>query len=107
MNQEGSIFFFVIQVVVVSIVLSILSYWIKVIPRYAKRRHAIFVQLLNTGFLTIMFSIVAIYDAYPSWYLLFGLILFFLLLSVRITNAIARKGRPTGGPMAEEQDQGD
>ena len=107
MNQQGSIFFFVIQVVVVSIVLSILSYWIKFIPHYAKRRHAILVQVLNTGFLTVMFSIVAIYDAYPSWYLLFGLMLFFLLLSVRITNAIARKSKPTDEPMAEEHKQED
>jgi hypothetical protein len=107
MNQEGSMFFFVIQVVVVSIILSILSYWIKVIPHYAKRRHAIFVQLLNTIFLTIMFSIVGIYDTYPSWYLLFGLMLFFLLLSVRITNVIARKGSPTGEPTIEDHKERD
>ena len=100
-------FFFVIQVVVVSIILSIISYWIKVIPHYPKRRHAFLVQVFNTGFLTIMFTIVGIYDAYPSWYLLFGLMLLFLLLSVRITNSIARKGIPTGEPKVEGYKQGD
>ncbi len=84
-------FFFVLEVIGVSILVSLFATWIKLIPRYPKRRYVFTQQLINTGILTLLLTFLAIFEIYPSWFLMFALILFVLWLSVRITSAIVRK----------------
>ena len=57
---------FVIQVVVVSIAVSILSRAFGLIPRYPERRFTRLVSILNAGILTILLTLVLLYDLHPS-----------------------------------------
>ncbi|HEY9167797.1 MAG TPA: hypothetical protein VIS48_16710 [Candidatus Kryptonia bacterium] len=84
-------FYFVLEVIGVSILVSLLSTWIKLIPHYPKRKYAFIQQLINTAFLTILLTFLCLFEIYPSWFLLFALILFILWLSIRITGAIVPK----------------
>ncbi len=83
-------FYFVLEVIGVSILVSIFATWIKLIPRYPKRKYALTQQLINTAFLTILLTVLCFFEIYPSWFLLFALILLILWMSVRITGAIVR-----------------
>ncbi len=85
-------FYFLLEVIGVSILVSLFATWIKLIPRYPKRKYAFIQQLINAGFLTILLTFIGLFGIYPSWFLLFVLILFILWWSVRITGAIVRKG---------------
>ena len=82
-------FYFVIEWIVVSIAISILSSWLDWIPRYPQRKYALLQNVLNTGFLTIILTVLLIFDIYPSWFVVSGLILLILYLSVQITNRAA------------------
>jgi len=84
-------FYIVLEVIGVSILVSLFATWIKLIPHYPKRKYAIIQQLINSGFLTIMLTFISLFEIYPSWLLLFAIILFILWWSVQITSAIVRK----------------
>ena len=81
--------YFLIKWIVVSIVVSILASWLDWIPRYPKRKHVFLLNVVNTGFLTIILTVLLIFDIYPSWLVVSGLILVILYLSVQITNHFA------------------
>lgn len=85
-------FYFVLEVIGVSMLVSLFATWIKLIPRYPKRRYAFIQQLINTGFLTILLTFLCLFGIYPSWLLLFGLILFILWWSIRITGTFVQRG---------------
>lgn len=80
---------FIFEIIAVSIAASLVSRWLGLIPRYEKRRNAVLMQLINTGFLTIVLTFLFAFEIYLSWLLAFGLILGVLLLSVWMTNRIA------------------
>lgn len=84
-------FFFILEVIVVSILVSIFATWIKLIPRYPQKRYNLFQQLANTALLSVVLTLLLSFGVYPSWVLLFGMILFIVWLSVRLTNNIVRK----------------
>ena len=96
-------FYFLLEVIGVSILVSLFAAWIKLIPRYPKRRYLLLQQLLNTLLLTVILTIVFIFGIYPSWVVLFIVILLILWLSVRLTNNIVRKETdPTGSGSKQE-----
>ena len=84
--------YFVLEIIVVSILVSLFATWIKLIPRYPKRKYAFIQQLINTAFLTILLTLMGVFGIYPSWFLLFALILFISWWSIQITKGIVRKG---------------
>ncbi len=83
-------FYFVLETIAVSIVVSIFAYWIKFIPNYSKRKHAILMQSINSGLLTVLLACFFVFDVYPSSVLLFLMIFFVLWVSVRFTNRVIR-----------------
>jgi hypothetical protein len=85
-------FLFLLEVIGVSILVSLFANWIKLVPRYPKRKYALIQQLTNTGFLTILLTLLFSFGVYPSWLILFAIILLILWLSVLITGAIVRRG---------------
>jgi len=91
-NQEAQMFLFLLEVIGVSILVSLFANWIKLVPRYPKRKYALIQQLTNTGFLTILLTLLFSFGVYPSWLILFAIILLILWLSVLITGAIVRRG---------------
>jgi integral membrane sensor domain MASE1 len=84
-------FYFVVEVIVVSILVSIFATWIKLIPRYPRKKYSLIQQLANTGLLTAFLTLISLLGVYPSWLLLFAIILVILWLSVEFTNKIVRK----------------
>ena len=84
-------FSFLLEVVGVSIVVSFFATWIKLIPRYPSWKYTLIQQLTNIGLQTLINTLMFYFGIYPSWLLLFAMILFLVWLSVRFTNNIVRK----------------
>lgn len=82
---------FVVEVVVVSIAVSLVAGWIHLIPRYPKLRYAFLVQVFNAVFLTVVLTVLFAVKVYPSWVLMFLLVLLILWLSVECTNYLVRR----------------
>ncbi|GEM_PF-1783636 len=92
-------FYFVLEVIGVSILVSIFATWVRLIPRYPKKKYSLIQELIFSVFLTVLITLVWSLDIYPSWILLFAAILFILWLSVQITNNIfQRSGDSTSNP---------
>lgn len=89
--QEVEVFSFLLEVVGVSIVVSLFATWIKLIPRYPSWKYALIQQLTNIGLQTLINTLMFYFGIYPSWLPLFAMILFLVWLSVRFTNNIVRK----------------
>jgi len=85
------VFFFVLKVVIASILVSLFAGWIRLIPRYQRRKYVFIQQLINTALLTVILTLLTLFGIYPSWILLFAMILFTLWLSVQITNDMIKK----------------
>lgn len=83
--------FFILEVIGVSILVSIFATWVKLIPRYPKKRYNLIQQLLNTGLMTCYLTLVAAFGFYTSWTILFVIIFLILWLSARLTNNMVRK----------------
>ena len=94
-------FYLIAEVVAVSIFVSVFVTWIKLIPRYPKRKYAFIQQFNNIVIQTYFFTILFSLGVYPSWPLLFLMILFFVWLSVRLTNSITRKEENLNAPIEE------
>ncbi len=86
-------FYFLLEVIGISILVSVFATWIKLIPRYPRKKYSIIQQLTNTGVLTVVLTLLFSFKIYPSWLLLFVIILLILWLSVRITNNLVQKRR--------------
>jgi hypothetical protein len=97
------VFYFVIEVIGVSILVSIFATWIRLIPGYPKRKYALIQQLTNTALLTVFMTLAISLGVYPSWFLLSLIILFILWLSIRLTNGIVQKAEeiPIGSRPSE------
>ncbi len=91
--QEVSMLYFLLEVIGVSILVSIFATWIKLIPRYPRKKYNLIQQLTNTGLLTAVLTLLFSFEIYPSWLLLFVIILLILWLSVRLTNNLVQKTR--------------
>lgn len=92
-------FYFVLEVIGASILVSIFATWIKLIPRYPKKKYSLLQQLANTALLTVFLTLIASFGVYPSWFLLFAIILLILWLSVQLTNYLVQKtGESTAEP---------
>jgi len=91
--QEVPVLYFLLEVIGVSILVSIFATWIKLIPRYPRKKYSFIQQLTNTGLLTAVLSILFLLKIYPSGLLLFAIILLILWLSVRLTNNLVQKTR--------------
>ena len=85
-------FYFALEVIGVSILVSFFATWIKLIPRYSKRKYNLLQQTLNTGILSLLLTALFTFEIYPSWTILFAAILFVLWASVKITGTIVSKG---------------
>ena len=77
-------FYFLLEVIGVSILVSIFATWIKLIPRYPKKKYNLLQQLANTVILTIILTLLFSFRVYPSSIVLFAIILLVLWLSVRL-----------------------
>jgi hypothetical protein len=95
-------FLFILEAAVASIIISIVAYKLKLIPHYSKRKHAVLLHVLNYGFLTIAYTLFLLYGVFPSLIFLLALVLFTLLLSIRLTNALVRHGGVPGVDPAEQ-----
>lgn len=92
---------FVLTVIVASIVIDLVAGWLKLVPRYTLR-YAFLMHAINTVLLTAVLTLFVTAGVYPSWALLAALMLLILWLSVRSTNAIARRrGEPAEKPARE------
>jgi integral membrane sensor domain MASE1 len=85
--------YFFLEVIGVSLLVSIFATWIKLIPRYPRKKYSLIQQLANTGLLTVVLTLLFSFEIYLSWFFLFAIILLILWLSVRITNNLVRKAR--------------
>ena len=83
--------YFGLEVIGVSILVSLFATWIKLVPRYPKRKYNVIQQALNSGILSLLLTVLFSFEIYPSWSILFVGILFVLWVSVRITNGVALK----------------
>jgi hypothetical protein len=83
--------YFVLEVIGVSILVSIFATWIRLIPRYPKKKYSLIQQLANTALLTVLITLVSSLGIYPSWAILFAIILFILWISVWLTNDLVRR----------------
>ena len=100
-------FFFVVKVVVVSILVSLFANWIKLIPRYPKRSHVFLQELVNTILLTIVLTLLLSFGLYLSWFFLSVIIIVVVWLSVRITDKMVRKAVPLSTEHSSEGHEGD
>ena len=89
--------FFVVKVVLVSIAVSLIARWAKWVPRYPKLKQAVLFQVLNTGLLTIVLTVLTTAGVFPSWPPLVIILVLILWLSVRCTNAIVDSKGDAGG----------
>ena len=100
------LFLFTLEVVVVSIIASLLATWIRLVPRYPKRSQMFIQQLINTVLLTIALIVIEVFGIYPSWIVLLVMIIAVIWLSVQIANKVVYQA---GGPMSKDHgsDQGE
>jgi hypothetical protein len=96
--EEDSMFAFIIEVAAVSVLVSLGARWAEIVPHYKKLRYAILMQSLNAGLLTIVLTVLITMEIYPSWILLFVLILSILWLSVQLTAHLAHHRRGDAAP---------
>jgi len=81
---------FVLEVILVSIVVSAISYALRLIPRYPKRIYGILVQILNTTLLTLVLTYLTINEITPGWVVLGSMIFLCLIVSIIAVNFIAK-----------------
>jgi putative flippase GtrA len=98
---EVHLFYYVIEIIGVSILVSLFAGWIGLIPRYTQKKYYVFQELLNAAILAVFLTIVFMLKVYPGWIILFLVILLITWLSIRLTNIIVQRSAgsddsPTG-----------
>ena len=88
---------FVFEIIVVSLAVSLLSYGLKLVPKYPRKFHRGLVQVLNTAFLSILLTYLIVNDIEPGWIVLGSLIFMCLFLAIIVTNFFS-KTRQSQGP---------
>ena len=82
---------FVIEVIVLSIVVSLISYALRLTPRYPKRIYRFLQPGLYSVLLTILLTFLFVYDIEPGWVVTGSMIFLTLIVSIVATNFAARK----------------
>lgn len=82
---------FVIVVILASIAVSVISTTLRLVPRYAKRRHRVLQRVLNTVLLTILLTILIVNNAEPGLVVTGSMIFLIFIASIIVTNLIAHK----------------
>jgi len=95
--------YFVLEVIGVSILVSIFAAWIRLIPHYPKRKYRLIQQLANTAMMTVLIMLLSSLGIYPSWGLLFAVILFVVWISVRLTDNLVRKAGDSGEELSKAE----
>lgn len=90
--------FYILKVIIVSIIVSAFAYGLNLIPRFREWKQALLMQSLNSALLTAVLTIVFIFGIYPSWFITFILIGCSLLVSARLTESIFAGTAPKSGP---------
>jgi cell division protein FtsW (lipid II flippase) len=85
------VFEYIIELVILSIFVSLFAKWVKLIPRYPKKRYAIIQEAANAILMTIFLTILFNIDMRPSWIILFIMILFVLWVSVKFTDNLVKR----------------
>jgi len=80
-----------LEVIFVSILVSLFGTWIRLVPRYPKWKYTFVQQAINIVLQSLVVTLLFILGLYPSWLLLFAMILFIVWLSVRVTNNIVKR----------------
>ena len=81
---------FVLEVILVSIVVSAISYALRLIPRYPSRFYGVLVQILNTVLLTLLLTYLTLNENTPGWVVLGSMIFLCLIVSIIAVNLIAK-----------------
>ena len=89
-------FSFVIEVIAVSIIISLIATWFKLIPKYPKWKYRLIQQGSNLVMLNIILTAFFIFEFYPSWIILAIMIFLVLWLSVELTDYIVKKNEIVG-----------
>ena len=89
-------FSFVIEVIAVSIIISLIATWFKLIPKHAKWKYRLIQQGSNLVMLNIILTAFFIFEFYPSWVILAIMIFLVLWLSVELTDYIVKKNEIVG-----------
>jgi hypothetical protein len=85
------VFWFVVKVVLVSIAVSLLARWARLIPRYPKLRYTVLFQVFNSGLLTGLLTLLILAGIDPSWVVLLVLLLAVQGVAVLCTNSVVRR----------------
>jgi len=85
---------FVIEVILASIAVSVISHALHLTPKYPKRFHRILQQVLNTGVLTILLTYLVVNDIEPGLVVTGSMIFAVLIGSIITTNLVAHKRGP-------------
>ena len=83
---------FVVEIIIVSIVVSSISYALKLVPKYPRRLHRALVQILNTTFLTLLITYLFLNAIEPGWVVLGSLIFMCLFFAIIVTNFVSKTG---------------
>jgi biotin transporter BioY len=90
-SQEDPMIGYLIEVIVASIVVSVVSSALHLTPKYPKRIHRILQQVLNTGLLTVLLIYLFANDIEPGLVVTGSMIFLVFIASIVATNFIARK----------------
>lgn len=82
---------FLFEVIGVSILVSLFTAWIGIIPKFPKRKYAVIQQLTNVVLFSIFITTLFSLEIYPSWLTLFLMLLLILWVSVKFTNNLVNK----------------
>jgi len=88
---------FVVEVIAVSIVVSAISYALRLVPRYPKRIFGVLQQVLNTGLLTLLLTYLIVNEIEPGWVVMGSMVFLCLIVSIIVINFIA-KSRANNSP---------
>jgi hypothetical protein len=72
-----------VEIIAASIAVSLIAAWMKLIPRYRSRKISFFMNLINTGILTVFWTGLFILDITPSWIILVLIIFVVQVFSIR------------------------
>jgi hypothetical protein len=82
---------YIIELVILSILVSLFANWVKLIPRYPKKRYRVIQEIANAGLMSLFLIVLFNVDVHPSWIILFFMILFILWVSVKFTDNLIKR----------------
>ena len=100
-------FYTVLQLVIISILVSIFASWIKLIPRYPRWKYSFIQQLTNAVLQTVFMTLLFSFNLSSSWPVLFAVILLILWASVLFTNRLVRGNEKLSDDTLEKTNSAD